>query len=330
MKFKISFFICLLFLISFVSSVSLEENVQLKPSSTNTTFIIGNTSNFSSVEVYSNYLKLDNNTIEVTSSLGNASIYFYNFTDDYKKFNETKTNSSATVDYTIGNFTSGVSVLITKDNVAWQAKTANSSGQISFNYSGDSAMFEIELGSMPSSLSSSSSSSSSSGGGLLSAIPFWKMSYIVSNEDFQNGYGRQIGAKERFRFKVGNKTEYHHVGVLEINNNSIKIEVASEPQEATLLVGDERRFDVDKDNYYDVYVKLNSINETRADLTIKEIHEEITEETQVEEQQKEDNAVDDTIKNPTQESSNWIYVLIGLVVLIIVIVGILKYRRKSK
>jgi len=53
--------------------------------------------------------------------------------------------------------------------------------------------------------------------------------------------------------------------------------ISSNPINLLLDVGGEKKFDLNLDSYYDLYVKLNYINATtkKADLTIKAINESI-------------------------------------------------------
>jgi len=69
------------------------------------------------------------------------------------------------------------------------------------------------------------------------------------------GNTKQVAVNKRLRFKVKNIN--HHLGILELTGTTAKIEVSSTPQEATLSVGDTRKFDVSEDGYYDLVVTLN-------------------------------------------------------------------------
>jgi len=122
------------------------------------------------------------------------------------------------------------------------------------------------------------------------------------------------------------------LGVLELTDITAKIEVSSTPQEATLSVGDTRKFDVSEDGYYDIIVTLNSILDSKADLTIKSINELITTESEAGEQEKEESAVVAEGGEEIQESSSifkkWWFWLI--VVLVVVGVGYYVKENNSK
>jgi len=130
----------------------------------------------------------------------------------------------------------------------------------------------------------------------------WTGTFVITEEQFSEGNIKQVAVNKRLRFKV--KSINHHLGVLELTDITAKIEVSSTPQEATLSVGDTRKFDVSEDGYYDIIVTLNSILDSKADLTIKSINELITTESEAGEQEKEESAVVAEGGEEIQESSS--------------------------
>ncbi len=149
--------------------------------------------------------------------------------------------------------------------------------------------------------------------------------YVVTDEQFIEGYTKQVKKNEKIRIKVDGKT--HNVGVTGLTSTTATLSIFSTPQEATLSVGDERRFDVDADDYYDVYVKLNKIESNKADVTIKSIHEKVTAETIAQEQQKQESADSQAEEELESKNLTWLWiVIIVAVVLIGVGYGVKKKR----
>ena len=184
---------------------------------------------------------------------------------------------------------------------------------------------------VPSGSSSSSSSSSSSGGGGAGGGVAGGALYAISEAQFEGGYTRTIVATDRIQFNVG--TEAHTFTLDEVSNttNTIKITVTSSPQTVTMAVGDVRKFELSGDNYYDLSITLNSITGNFADVTIKKISEEVTEEAQVAEQEKEKEASGAAAKGKGEgKSSMWIYLLIAVVLVIIVGGAIARHSRKRE
>ena len=128
------------------------------------------------------------------------------------------------------------------------------------------------------------------GGGGSSITSSWTITKIMNEDEFESGKTVELGTKNRARVKINE--EYHHVGVVSIGNNSVTINVSSTPQQATFYVGDEKKFDVTDDNYYDIIIKLESIANNKANITIKSIYEQIIKEMPVKGQvEKEQNYI---------------------------------------
>jgi hypothetical protein len=74
-------------------------------------------------------------------------------------------------------------------------------------------------------------------------------------------------------FNIGG--ESHGLVVENITSLGALITIMSAPQQAFMSVGEERMFEVDGDDYYDIYVRLNSIKGNGINTTIKSVHENI-------------------------------------------------------
>ena len=106
----------------------------------------------------------------------------------------------------------------------------------------------------------------------------WTFTMTVSDEQLLDGFQRALAKNERFKFRVGG--EDHSVGVVAIDGNLVTIQIWSNPQTATLSVGQSSKFDVNNDGYYEVYVKVNSVSGGVADVTVQSIYEKIPAATQ--------------------------------------------------
>jgi len=103
----------------------------------------------------------------------------------------------------------------------------------------------------------------------------WTNTIVVNEDDFKEGYTKQVAAKERFKVTAAGGT--HHVGVKSVTATSATIEISSDPVTVTLDVGEEAKVDVDEDGIYDIYIKLNNIVSEKADIFIKELSEAVPE-----------------------------------------------------
>jgi hypothetical protein len=68
---------------------------------------------------------------------------------------------------------------------------------------------------------------------------------------------------------------YQTIKVIKLGNDYVTLEISSNPA-ATLNLLESGKFDLNNDNYYDLYIKLNKIKNNQAYLTVMSIHEIIT------------------------------------------------------
>lgn len=121
--------------------------------------------------------------------------------------------------------------------------------------------------------SSSSDSGSSSGSGSGGDSTYWERTVSVSSSDLSNGYSTILQQRERLRVSVGGLD--HHVGIVDIDNDDITVNVSSTPQQAVLKINTTKLFEVSGDSYYDLSITLLGINssETGANITLYSVHE---------------------------------------------------------
>lgn len=166
--------------------------------------------------------------------------------------------------------------------------------------------------------SSTSTTSSSTGGG--SGVSAWLKTYIEDKKEL-SVVNIGLGSKERVRLLVKNET--HYVGVAGLTTTTATINVSSKTQQAILKAGEEAKFDVTEDNYYDLLVKLNKITGTKANFTISSINEKIaaapTASNPIPSSSVSPNSTD--ILAPSPEEKSNIGTVIIIIILIILIVG---------
>jgi len=108
---------------------------------------------------------------------------------------------------------------------------------------------------------------------VLGNVSEWANTYTTSTEE---EYTKELGNKDRIKILIDE--ENHYVGVVAINSSSVTINVSSITQQAKLTVGEEKKFEVTGDKSYDLLVKLNSILNNKANITIKQINEKMSSE----------------------------------------------------
>jgi hypothetical protein len=111
------------------------------------------------------------------------------------------------------------------------------------------------------SAATTSASSSSSGG------PVYSVPVAVNLE---SGYTKLMTVAEQLKFNLG--TESHSVFVQSLIGEVLTLKVSSTPQIVSFKVGEEKNLELTGDNYYDLYIKFNSIKSGAANVTIKKIN----------------------------------------------------------
>jgi hypothetical protein len=103
----------------------------------------------------------------------------------------------------------------------------------------------------------------------------WIYTYSINETLFKEGYTKSLSLKRRIKAPIG--SEDHSIGVIELNETHVKLEIASTPVERVLGIGEFFKLDILGDGYYDVYVLLNAIlNNNSANLTVMNIHESVS------------------------------------------------------
>ncbi len=87
------------------------------------------------------------------------------------------------------------------------------------------------------------------------------------------GLTRSVGAGTSVAFKINNSA--HTLKVVSIANNIANIQVSSTPQNASLSIGETKKFNLDDDNDYDVKVTLQNISASKANLFLARINEQV-------------------------------------------------------
>ena len=165
-----------------------------------------------------------------------------------------------------------------------------------------------------------------SGGSFSSGGTKWTGTYVITDNQFKEGYTKSLEVKKRVKFKVGSAD--HYLGLKELTETTAKIEVSSVPQEATLFIGESIKFDIDGDGYYDVWVTLNSILDKKADITLKFINELIIEDLGGEEQIEEDQKTGEA-ESFTEEEGSFLKQWWFWLVVILVVLGIWYYFKRK-
>jgi hypothetical protein len=157
----------------------------------------------------------------------------------------------------------------------------------------------------------------------------WVATYFPTEEElsYENGYTRDL--RDRSRIRVLFKGNNHYVGIVSLTDTNATINVSSKPQQAVFYIGDEKKFDVNNDGYYDIYVKLSGIRYSRASITVKLINQEVQGATTTNGEGGEDTE-EGSEKEGTNKYLKYFIISLILIVLITLIILIYNYYRKKR
>ena len=98
--------------------------------------------------------------------------------------------------------------------------------------------------------------------------------YSPSEVQFSQGYNAPLKNGEAINFVLNSGA--HSLSVSRVGANFVDIVIRSNPTNLRLFVGDSVKLNLTQGDYYDLYVKLESIVSGKASITIKSIYEMIT------------------------------------------------------
>ncbi|MBU3912844.1 MAG: hypothetical protein KKE50_02000, partial [Nanoarchaeota archaeon] len=149
------------------------------------------------------------------------------------------------------------------------------------------------------------------------------------NAQFTAGYTKEYSVKHRVTFTIG--STYHSMGVVSLTPTTATINVSSTPQQKTLSIGDEWKVEVSGDNLYDLSVKLNSIANNKANITLQPINESISAapSTPATPSEPETTPAPEEQVEKSIFSTLWFWVLLlAIIIIIVILVFLLKNKKR--
>ncbi|MBS3078996.1 S8 family serine peptidase [Candidatus Pacearchaeota archaeon] len=108
------------------------------------------------------------------------------------------------------------------------------------------------------------------GGGSVTEIP---LTYVVNLEQLNSGIEKSLKKNEKIKFNF-NLSE-HFLTLNSFDNYSANISLMSNPMNFILVIGQELKINLTSGDYYDLYLKLISINNNSANISIRKIMENV-------------------------------------------------------
>ncbi len=284
--------------------------------------------NLNKTTVVSN-IRFDNTVPVVTlidpADAVSATTSAYNFT-----FNVTEGNYISSCSLVMGgayiqtlssvNFTGGTNGMYNSSlsSSTWSVNCTDAAGNVA---NSSSRTFTVTA-------ATTTTTSSGGGGG---ETGFWKSTFAYDSQDFSQ---RQPLTREylkgyRARVKLG--SDIHYMGVISLTATSATINVSSTSQQATLSIGESKKFEISGDGFYDTLVKLEGIKNNKANMTLSYIHEQVPQ-TPVNDTATTPppaNNAGETTPPPAGETGTksraWIWITALIIVLVIIAAVIIAY-----
>ena len=153
----------------------------------------------------------------------------------------------------------------------------------------------------------------------------------ISNVNIENGFTLTLGIGAVVSLKINNIS--HNLFVNSIREKEVIITIHSNPIRIVMREGEERKLNLSSQDYYDLYIKVDKIENKRATITIGRIYETILKENNAVFLNKtnEPVCVGDTCNaNENDNSKVIIFFLVIGGLLILVIIGLrVHYSKKS-
>lgn len=96
-------------------------------------------------------------------------------------------------------------------------------------------------------------------------------SQSISEDDLSQG--TNFNLKENKEVKFNLDEEAHTIKVDSVTDDSVSLTIQSNPIKVDLNIGEEKKFDLNNDGFYDIKIKLNNIVDGVPDIFVKKIHE---------------------------------------------------------
>lgn len=143
----------------------------------------------------------------------------------------------------------------------------------------------------------------------------------IPDKHLEQGYTNYYSEKESESFNLNEDT--HKMTIETIKENKVTIKIESEPLIKELSIGEEWKIDFEMDDIYDLYIKVNSIENNKANILIKKINEYYS--------IKQINEVETDIEKelPQKERDNTHYYFISVILLILILL-IFHLKKKYK
>ncbi len=102
---------------------------------------------------------------------------------------------------------------------------------------------------------------------------FMGSSKTISENEFSQGINFELKENKEVKFILDE--EEHTIKINSVSGDTVNLIIQSNPLQIDIKIGEEKKFDLDDDGFYDLKIKLKDIKQGIPELYIKKIHERI-------------------------------------------------------
>ncbi|MBI2451913.1 S8 family serine peptidase [Candidatus Pacearchaeota archaeon] len=266
------------------------------------------------------------------SATGTTTIDFvYNVTDNLNItscvliLNSASVAANSSAINTTGNSTNKISHSVSAGSYNWQINCTDQANNIG-NSSSRSLTINVQT-------SSDGGGGGGSGAGDGGTTATTSQFYIITGSELFSGATKELRKNDKINFTIQEdyeRNEEHILTLENISENSIVILIQSEIIKITLFVGQEIKVNLTSLEYYDLYLKLEKIENGKASITIKAIREKIIGEKMETDEKTIENGSslikDEVGDEDGKDGKTDIFITVGLTIsfiIILIFVGIL-------
>jgi len=159
---------------------------------------------------------------------------------------------------------------------------------------------------------------------------------VITNSQLEDGFTGTLA--RGWSYKIYFSNDYYFILVTSLSTSQMTLRITPRTKVLTFNIGGERKIDLNDDGFYDLSIKLNSIQNQRASVTLKKINEPVVSGgspgTTQNGSQNGSDAANLTSGNTDDSQDNLVtiivYAIIGIIILLLIIGGILFYRSRKK
>ena len=140
----------------------------------------------------------------------------------------------------------------------------------------------------------------------------------IGDAEIKQGVTKQLKKREKIKFIM--LEEEHTLEILEMTKDSITVVIYPHPITITLKMGEGKKIDINEDGYYNLYIRLENIDDEKGYLTMRSLYEKIIieEEEEIEKQ------------SPATKKSAYLAWALVILIASLAVYAYIKYKPKEE